>query len=110
MSENKKITPNLYEISDLLEINKTNIANEWIKSYTVKAVFNSRKISLEKFRDGYGIPIIDYFISVAKDEKELGDCPIMSKLVHYLVSKDITPREVFDICMGFRRTLIVFLI
>jgi len=110
MSNNEKLTPNLLLISNIIEENSLAIGSEWIKVKTVKSVFNARKISTKKFRDGYGIPIIEYFIAVVREEKELGNCPIMSKLVNYLLSKNITPKEVFDICMGFRRTLIAFLL
>ena len=110
MSKNEKLTPHLYELSDILEENKTLISINWISVETVKAVFDGRKISIKKFRVGYGIPIIEYFISVVKEEKDAGNCPIMSKLVNYLISKNITPREVFDICIGFRGSLIIFLL
>ena len=110
VSTNEKLTPNLYVLADILEDNKEVIATNWIKVPTVKAVFDVRKISLKKFKDGYGIPIIEYFISVVREEKAAGDCPIMSKLVNYLISKDITPREVFDVCIGFRGSLIIFLL
>lgn len=110
MSTNERFTPNLYNIADLLEDNKTLISTNWVKTPTVKAVFDARKISIKKFRDGYAIPIIEYFILVVREEKSAGDCPIMSKLVKYLISKDITPREVFDICIGFRGSLTLFLL
>ena len=110
MSTNERLTPHLYELADILEDNIILISTNWVKAPTVKAVFDARKISIKKFRDGYGIPIIEYFLSVVREEKSAGDCPIMSKLVNYLISKDITPREVFDICIGFRGSLTVFLL
>jgi hypothetical protein len=33
----------------------------------------------------------------------------MSKLVNFLLEKNITPKDVFDICMGLRRTMVSFL-
>jgi len=110
MSSTKKIAPNLFNILNILEKNKVLIATDWVKIPTVRAVFHERKISIKKFRDSYAIPIIEFFISVVKEENRAGNCPIMSKLVHYLVSKGITPREVFDICMGFRGVIIISLL
>ena len=109
MSNLQILAPNLLTVIDKLEINRKKIASFWIEITTVKSVFKARKISAIKFRDGYGIPIIEYFIAVVRGEKEVGNCPIMSKLVNYLLAKEITPREVFDICMGLRRGLILFL-
>jgi len=106
----EKFVPNLVAIIDDIEDNVPKIAANWMKNSSVKSVFEIRKISPVKFREGYGVPIIGYFIAVVRGKETLGDCPIMSKLVDYLITKGITPREVFDICIGFRRSLIAFLL
>jgi diguanylate cyclase (GGDEF)-like protein len=110
MSDTQKITPNLFKISNLLEKNRIELASYWVEIVTLKALFKIRNISSLKFRNSYAIPILDYFIAVVRDEKSIGDCPAMSKLVHFLLSKEITPREVFDICTGLKRTLLIFLL
>jgi diguanylate cyclase (GGDEF)-like protein len=103
------LAPNLLAVVDQIEEDRTDIASEWVKVATVVAVFESRHISPKKFQEGYGVPIIEYFISVIRAENEAGDCPVMSQLVNFLLEKEITPKEVFDICMGFRRSLITYL-
>ena len=110
MSEKNTIAPNLLSFVDILEDKRTLIATNWVKNKVVKSVFAKRKISSKKFALSYGVPIIEYFISVVKGAKVAGDCPIMSKFVRYMISKDITPKEVFDICIGFRRSLITFML
>ncbi|ADN08937.1 diguanylate cyclase [Sulfurimonas autotrophica DSM 16294] len=101
---------NLLKFSKEIEKNIVLIATRGIKVDTVEAIFERRKISAKKFRDSYGIPIIEYFLAVVEGEKPLGACPFMSKLVHFLMQKGITPREVFDICMGLRKSLVAFLL
>jgi len=103
------IAPNLLNIIDYIERDKKYTASSWIELPSVKAVFESHKISRFKFKSSYGIPIIEYFIAVVREEKEIGNCPVMSKLVHFLLEKNITPQNVFDICMGLRRTLVASL-
>lgn len=109
MQYEQELAPFLSTIVDSLEADRENIASDWVSLSNVKFVFKSHRISVIKFRDAYGIPIIEYFIAVIREEKEVGDCPIMSKLVHYLLDKNITPKDVFDICMGLRRTLISYM-
>ena len=99
----------LKEAAALLDASKTVIAERWVMKPTVTAVFKAHRIGAKKFTEGFGIPIIEYFIAVIREEHQAGDCPVMSRLVHYLLDKNITPRDVFDICMGFRRALIAFL-
>jgi diguanylate cyclase (GGDEF)-like protein len=109
MSKPQVLAPHLLNIIDSLETNRVNIGSDWIEIATVKTVFKNYKIGGVKFRDRYGVPIIEYFIAVVREEKEAGNCPIMSKLVNFLLEKNITPKDVFDICMGLRRTLVSFL-
>jgi diguanylate cyclase (GGDEF)-like protein len=106
----KNQIPDLLSISEIIEYNCVNIVTHWTQVQTVKTVFEAKKISAKKFIDNYGIAILEYFIAVIRKEKELGNCPVMSKLINYMLSKGITPREVFDICMGLRKTLINFIL
>ena len=109
MPKPQVLAPYLLNIIDLLENNRVKIGSQWVEIATVKSVFKNYKIGAGKFRDGYGVPIIEYFIAVVREEKEAGNCPIMSKLVNFLLEKNITPKDVFEICMGLRRTLVSFL-
>ena len=103
-------TPYLKSISKDIHLYTFKIATKWVKLENVKSVFEAKSISTKKFRDTYAIAIIKYFIDVINDKQPIGNCPVMSKLVHYFLQKGITPREVFDICMGFRYILISFLL
>lgn len=109
-NKKQKIAPNLFSVVEHLEKHSILLATNWIKEETVKLIFFNRKISAKKFRDIYGIPIIEYFIFVVREGKDADDCPVMSKFVNYMVAKGITPREVYVICMGFRKTMISFLL
>ncbi len=109
MQNIKELAPNLLNIVSDIEFGQDKIVSEWIEVSTVKVVFKSYKISAKKFKDGFGISILEYFIAVVREEKEVGNCPIMTKLVLFLLEKNITPKDVFDICMGLRRILISYL-
>ncbi|MBU1658219.1 diguanylate cyclase [bacterium] len=109
MPHNKTLAPKLFNIIDSIELGRKEIADRWVEIPSVSVVFKLHNISTKKFASGYGVPIIEYFIAVVREEKEVGDCPIMSKFVHFLLEKNITPKNVFDICMGFRRTLVSYM-
>lgn len=110
MVDKEIIAPNLSHIINSIEDGKFEIASRWIEVPTVVSVLKNRKISKNKFKDNFGVQIIEYFISVVREEKMAGDCPIMSKLVNYLLDKAINPKEVFSICMGFRKMLISYIL
>ncbi len=105
----KMFAPQLLSVVSFLENNRYQIAQEWVLLNTVLSVFKAQNISAKKFQKSYAVPIIEYFISVVREDKEAGNCPIMSKLVAFLLQKEITPKNVFDVCMGLRRTLVSYL-
>jgi len=108
MSEN--LIPNLKKLSKDIESNNLDIATKWVKLSKVRAVFQEKAISTNKFKNSHALNIIQYFIDVVRGEQPIGNCPVMSKLIYYFLKKGITPREVFDICMGLREVLVSFLI
>jgi hypothetical protein len=87
MSSKSHLYPLLFSVVGELEKYKVHIATSWVKRENIQVIFEERKISAKKFRDGYGVPILEYFISVIQEKKPLGDCPVMSKLVHFLLKK-----------------------
>ncbi|QFR48552.1 diguanylate cyclase [Sulfurimonas lithotrophica] len=109
MDIKQKVAPNLYKIIDTIESDRVKIADEWMKVETVADIFKKYKISINKFKEKFAVKIIEYFISVVREEKEAGDCPIMTKFVNYMIDKNITPRQVFQICMGVRKALRVYI-
>ncbi len=109
MVDKQIVAPNLLQIIDSIEDGRFKIADGWIEVPSVVSILKNRKISLNKFKDNFGVQIIEYFIGVVREEKMAGNCPVMSKLVNYLLNKAINPKEVFNICMGFRKTLIAYI-
>nr|WP_321268557.1 GGDEF domain-containing protein [uncultured Sulfurimonas sp.] len=105
----QKLAPNLLSIIDSIENNRLQIVSEWIELDTVKLVFQRYKIDSIKFKKNYGISILEYFIDVVREEKKVGDCPTMSRVINFLLDKHITPKDVFDICMGLRKSLVNYL-
>ena len=101
--------PNLFNVVDKIEINSKFIASQWVKIRNINLIFHAHKISPQKFRDKFAIPIIEFFCAVIREKKSAGDCPIMTKFVHFMLEKGISPKDVFDICMGLRRTIISYL-
>jgi hypothetical protein len=96
--------------AQLITNNKEHIARAWMEDNDVQRVFKRFSIPRNPFMVNFGIPIIDYFISVISGIQRPGDCPIMTKLVKYLITKHIAPKEVFIICMGLRKELMSFLL
>ncbi|MFK5881145.1 MAG: hypothetical protein QM482_02935 [Sulfurospirillum sp.] len=89
-----------------IESKKILISDKWMQNRDVLEIFTSFGINSKYFKTHFAIQIIEYFISVMKKEKEAGDCPVMSKFVRFMVTKGISPKEVFIICMSFRKILI----
>ncbi len=109
MNLQKKIS-HLSLFLESLEKNRLLIATYWVKQKHIQIIFKSKKISLKYFRDVYAVFIIQYLTEVLKGNKKLADCTVMSGLINFFIKQDMTPQEVFTICMGLRKVLIRLLL
>ena len=105
-----KKTTQLVRIIDYLQSSQLEIAVLWMREPKVTQIFLQYKISRKKFIPTFGVKVIDYFADVLDDKQEIGNCPFMNKFIDYMSHQDITVKEVFLICMAFRRSLFVNLI
>lgn len=106
----KKKHDKLKDIIDILELSKTEIATLWMKKPSVITIFTRHKISRKKFIPLFAEKVIGYFIDVLKGVKEVGNCPVMNKFIDYMSDKEISVKEIFLICMAFRRSMFTHLI
>ena len=105
MQRNTTSYPKLLPLAAKLESDKNEIVREWMNDTIIADIFALHRISVEKFTLNYAPAIVDYFVNVIRGTKELGDCPIMSKFVKYMLLKNIAPHEVYDICTRFRKSV-----
>jgi len=108
MSENNFF--NICKVVTIIESNSLSIVDNWVSVQSVKSTLENRNISILKFKNNYALAILKYFIEIIKGNKKQGECPVMTKLVNYLLVKNISPKEVFDICMGLRKSFMLFIL
>ncbi|MCW8838564.1 MAG: GGDEF domain-containing protein, partial [Thiovulaceae bacterium] len=70
MSKDQILAPNLYKVIDSIESDRVKIADEWMRVEIVSDIFKKYKISIKKFKENFAIKILEYFISVVREEKE----------------------------------------
>ncbi|MBN2816116.1 MAG: diguanylate cyclase [Campylobacterales bacterium] len=102
MQRNISSYPLLKSLSHELEKAKKQIIFKWLQEPKIKIIFEHHKISLAKFSQNYAPGIITHFIKVIREEVYMGDCPIMSKFLNYMLSKGIAPHEIYTICTVLR--------
>ena len=90
------------------EAHKEQIISQWIGYSEPKNILEFHKVDIVLFRDYYASGVFDYFMAVIKEEVNLGDCPVMSKLLAYLKDREISANELFTICSHFRKSIIDF--
>ncbi len=90
------------------EENKDLILSQWISYDEPKSILHFHQIDRVLFKEHYASGVFDYFISVIKGDKELGDCPVMRELLAYLKDRDISANELFTICSHLRKSMVDF--
>lgn len=91
---------------DQLKQNKKTIIKYWLSNKRVVEILDSYKLDKITFVKKYASFVIDYYIDVIDDKKEIGDCPVINDLLDYLKSKDLSSDELFIICSGFKIALV----
>ena len=82
------------------------IIHSWMEVSEVKEILRKHEINIPYFETTYAHPVLNYFIGVVNNEQEIGDCPVITKLLGYLQEKQITASELFIICINFRKSII----
>ncbi len=104
MSKNHTIQS--LHMSDTLEKEKKIIIQEWLASKNIKNIFKSYKISLKKFEQSYAFSILEYFIETIRLQREEEGCPVMEKMIYFLLERGATPKDIFDICTALKRAVL----
>jgi len=91
---------------DILENSRESIIDIWTKDVDVNLILIKHDIDKKLFESNYAHPVLSYFIGVVKCEKEIGNCPVMKKLLEYFKERDISSSELFIICVNFRKAII----
>lgn len=98
----------LEEHINTLESAKFTLAARWTELDTIQSILNNRHIDIDKFKNVYAINVIEYFLAVLKQERSIGDCPIIHKMLNAFADADISSEEVFIICSQLKRTTMNF--
>lgn len=91
-----------------VELASKSIINAWVETPDVTKILNEHQIDIDLFKSDYAIEILNYYISVVKKIKQIGDCPVISKLLRFFSDKDITSSELFTICTHFRKAIVEY--
>ena len=104
----KEIVPNLSKTHHNFTTSKDKILSLWISYDLIKEILSEHKIELKFFVDEYGSGVFDYFMDVIVGKVEIGNCPVMQKLLVYLKYREISADELFELCSHFRRAMVDF--
>ncbi|PHR54280.1 MAG: hypothetical protein COA44_13770 [Arcobacter sp.] len=99
---------NIQNNVEVFELHKDEILHQWISYRDPKRILAFHDIDSVLFEQYFASGVFDYFMSVIKKEKELGDCPVMKELLNYLKDRDVSANELFIICSHFRKSMIDF--
>jgi len=104
----KEIVPNLSKTHISFVNSKDKILSSWVSYDLVKQILIEHKIKLDFFLNEYARGVFDYFMDVILGKVEIGNCPVMQKLLVYLKYREIGADELFELCSHFRRAMVDF--
>lgn len=93
----------LVEVAALIITSKAEILAMWMLEKDVVRIFSKYRISRNKFKPLFASKIVDYFIGVLDGSQKIGACPVMNKFIDYMNDKEMSVKEIYQVCMAFRR-------
>lgn len=90
------------------EKGKVSIIKYWLANTEVMNIIKEHEINAESFVKNYAFGVLEYYISVIKDENKIGDCPVIEELLSFLKASKIDASELFLICSGFKNAIIEY--
>lgn len=90
----------------LFEDNQSLIISQWMQYPEISDILKRHGIKEVFFINTYANGIFEYLIGVIKGTVDIGNCPVMVKLLFYLKNNNISSQELFLICSHFKRSMI----
>ena len=73
----------LKKTQDIFIASKDSILTQWVSYTSPKKILKLHNIDGKQFLNNYAGDVFDYFMGVISGELEIGDCPIIQKLLIY---------------------------
>ncbi len=96
----------LLEHIDVIDKARGSIVLRWISDGDVAQILERHGIEQLYFADTYAHAVLGYYIDVVTGEQQIGDCPVIAKLLDFLKEKEVSADELFVICTHFRKSMI----
>ena len=90
---NANCTKNLKEHVELIEEKKHDIVERWARQDILLNVLREKNIEMDIFKNTYALGVIEYFIGILRDVNDLGNCPIIRKILYMFADHHITSRN-----------------
>ncbi len=98
----------LSNVQNIFVENKRLILEQWVSYEKSSAILELHNMNKKDFVEKYASGVFDYFMGVISGNVEIGDCPVMQKLLIYFKKREISADELFEICSHFRRAMVDF--
>ena len=86
--------------------NKNHIINEWLKSQPLLEILKKISFTPSKYKSDVALPVLNYLLSVIKEEESIGDCPAMRKVVETFLNSGLYVEDVFLNCTIFKNSVL----
>jgi diguanylate cyclase (GGDEF)-like protein/PAS domain S-box-containing protein len=91
-----------------IDANREDILAKWMDRQEIDEVLGGLNLSREVFKEDFAIFMFDFFLNVASNKDEPGDCPTLRNLIAFFQTKKISAKDLFLICTGLKDSLIDF--
>jgi len=96
----------LQNAHNILSTNKDNIINKWLEYESLNDILKNIQHEKETYKKDVATPILEYFLNIIIEKKEIGDCPVMRKLVETFLDSGLCVEDVFLNCTTLKNIIV----
>lgn len=93
---------------EFLQNNRNTILNMWMEYEVVQKKLRQNKMDVTFFKEKFATKVLEFAISVVKNENKTGDCPVIGVMLILFKKKNIPLSDVFIICVHLKNALLHF--
>jgi hypothetical protein len=93
-------------IADVLSLKHTEILHKWKMQPRFQRVMKTKEIDIDFFIKHFGARVLNNFISVLRNEKVPGQCPVIISMIRYFTKQRLLLDDIYQVCSAKRNMVL----
>jgi len=100
---------NLDDVYAVVDNSRALVLKKWLDSESILPIIDNMHIDKTRYGNEIANSVLDYFLGIINNEKEIGDCPVMRQVVETFLDSGLCVEDVFLNCTVLKNVIVEIL-